>query len=121
MGECDEAWQPLLEADDELREALADSTALTRPSLDRAESLFIDRLARVTEIWGHLEPTHAEYQTLLRELYAVENDIRKILQLAQLVIDNWDKAQRELTKGRPGAFAAVTSTLIRLAYKKAVD
>jgi len=31
----EEAWQWLLETDDELREALADSTSLTRFSLDR--------------------------------------------------------------------------------------
>ncbi len=113
------AWQALLDEDEELRRAVGGAVEMTNASIDQAESTLVERLAKLMEIWGHLEPSWTNYQVTLRELYAVDADVRNILRLAKFVIEEWDKAQRQMAKGRPAAFVRATQDLVYLALRRA--
>jgi len=113
------AWQALLDEDEELRRAMGGAAAMANVSIDQAESILVERLAKIMEIWGYLEPSWTNYQETLRELYVVDADVRNILRLAKFVIEEWDKGQRQMAKGRPAAFVRATKDLAYLALKRA--
>ena len=111
------SWQSMREADDELNEI----GPPTKSAYSEAEAILLERLALSVSTRAQLEPAYREYQAVLRELYAIENNVKEILQITQFVIEGWDKAQRTLAAGRPSSFAEVTASLLRLAYKKAME
>lgn len=115
-----QAWRSLLESDEELQDLAAGVDVPTAAALERAEQVLLLRLARVTEIWGHLQPSYDEYQAVLTELYAVDNDMRRVLKVAKFIVEDWDRAQRQMAKGRPNAFVSVASGLVQLAYRQAM-
>ncbi len=117
-GDAD-AWAELLASNRAASQAVSDADQLSQSALDRAESALTGELSKVAELWSYLKPSYEEYQAVLEELYAVENDARKMLKLARLIADNWDKAQRQMAKGKPNAFASVASNLLQLAIKRA--
>ena len=113
------AWQNFLKKDDELRSALGDTAEMTKSSIEQAESVVVARLAKIMGIWGHLEPSWTNYQETLRELYAVDAEVRNILKVAKFVIEDWDKAQRQMARWQPAALIKATNNLVYLALKRA--
>ena len=113
------AWQALLDEDEELRQALGGTPAMTVASINRAESTIAARLTKIMEIWGDLEPSWTIYKDTLRELYEVDANVRNILKISKFIIEDWEKAQREMAKGRPAGFVQVTKDLAYLALKRA--
>ena len=117
-GDAD-SWQKLLAEDEDLGQQMGSDLAMTHTSIDRAESILVARLAKIMEIWGYLEPTWELYQETLRELYTTDANVRTILKIAQYIIDDWEKAQRQMAKGRPAGFVRVTKDLAYLALRRA--
>ena len=112
------AWQALLD-DEELSQELGADTAITAASISRAESVLVARLAKVMETWDYLEPSWTVYKNTLRELYEVDANVRNILKISKFIIEDWEKGQREMAKGRPAGFVQVTKDLAYLALKRA--
>ena len=106
------SWQQLREADDDIMRL----GGLTKSALSEAESVLLERLSLIVTTREQLRPTYIDYQSELKELYAIENDVKQILRATQFVIETWDKAQRTLATGRTADFTSITSTLARLAF-----
>jgi len=115
------AWQEMLASDWALRSDLGKDAALSPKSLGKAEKELIKRLAATAEIRGHLEPAYRDYQDQLNELYSIEDDMEATLRVAYLIIEGWDKAQRQLAAGEKTSFFKFTTSLMALTYRKAVD
>jgi hypothetical protein len=113
------AWRKLLEDDEEIAQEMGGAGTMTGASIDRAESIVVARLGKIMEVWGYLEPSWTNYQETLSELYAVDTNVRNVLKIAKFIIEDWDKAQRQMAKGRPAGFVAVTKDLAYLALKRA--
>ena len=111
------SWQRIQEADDELG-GLGKSTKST---ISKAETILLERLQVDVATRELLQPAYREYQEVLRELYQIENGVKDMLQIAQFIIESWDKSQRALAKGQPSYFTEVTMSLLRLAFKKAAN
>ena len=109
---AEDSWQQLREADDDIMRL----GGLTKSALSEAESVLLERLSLIVTTREQLRPTYIDYQSELKELYAIENDVKQILRATQFVIETWDKAQRTLATGRTADFNSITSILARLSF-----
>jgi hypothetical protein len=89
--------------------------------MSKAEDILIGRLETVQRIREQLILPYTAYSQQLAELYVVEDEGQAVLRLAYMLVDDWDRSQRLLAAGEPGAFKRVTSTLWKIAYKKYMD
>ena len=116
-----ESWESLLRGDQRIRNRLDAGQAPSAAAIDEAEDILVARLGELMEIWEYLEPSWTNYQATLQELSAVESNVNDVLRVASFVIENWDRAQRQLAEGRPAGFIAVTKELAYMAIKRAAS
>ena len=81
--------------------------------LDSAEYIM---LARDDPTRAQLEPAYREYQEVLNELHAIEENVESLAS-STMNPGRWGKGARTIS-GWPSNFAIVTSALLRLACNK---
>ena len=104
-----------------LSSEIGKKSRLTPDTAKQAEKLLIRRLESVATIRQHLEPALVAYQNELQELYVIEENSEAMLRLALLIIESWESAQAHLAAGEKGAFAAFTSSLMKVVYRAAAS
>ena len=115
------AWSELLASDWALSAEIGKDTRTSAANAKRAEQHLIDRLEIVSTIRRQLEPAFLTYQDELQELYQVEESIEATLQLAYLIIENWEKAQAQLARGEKGGFRTFTNAMLTILAKSAAS
>ena len=119
-GGDESAWSELLASDWSLAAEIGSNARLSPATAMQAEQYLIDRLNAVATIRQHLEPASFAYQNELQELYQIEDQSEATLRVALLIIENWEKAQRQLARGEKGAFSEFTSSLMKVVYRRAI-
>ena len=115
----DDAWTELLASDWALSAEIGENSRLTPARARQAEQYLLDRLGTTATIRQQLEPTVIDYRNEMLELYQIEEESKSTLRMALLIVENWDKAHRQLAKGERSSFVKYSSSLMKVVFSQA--